>query len=326
MDRDDRLPEGTLVIIPSDAPPLLLFGGYYPYCDEDWLDPRDSFEAYLGHERDRLPAILDEWLRLKGGARSEDDFRDFGIRRLDLPWVEPPEGTSFRRWAEWAESRLVEALERPETLPPLGYLPFSPRLRRAGEFRDDTARQLLVQELVLVHEDRVRRWLEDPDAGLRLHLSGDVGWRVGDALVVQGQHEEVLRRRPTTRGSVTLKRTDARGRPDLHAAAAAPVDPREPAGAEEVRARWPQLEQVLGGYFGQHGARWQYPWGVQRALLVDDQPAFLAVVQDQLAELLALADDDLDVALRALGCYVEPPDPRGWLERMRWRMGAFDWR
>ncbi|PPK93725.1 hypothetical protein CLV92_1091 [Kineococcus xinjiangensis] len=301
---------------------LIGFMGY-PYCDEDILDPREAFECGLAAVQD-LPACLEQWHEVKRNAQSEEEHAAFCLR-LGLQWVESPEGLSHRRWVEWAESRLEEAISNPRTMLPRNSQTFYPHLKRSGEFHDETAEKLLIQELMERHEEKVARWLERPDSGLRLHLTGDVGWRIGDALEHDARGEEVIRRIPTSRGVVVLKRTDAWGNPDLHALAAYPVAPEEPEGAETHRTRWPQLEQVFGGYFGRDGARWQYPWGVQRALLMDESQAFLSLVRAQLDELLQLPDGSFQTALISLGCYVEPPHVRQWVERIRWRMDTFDW-
>ncbi|GAA4966488.1 hypothetical protein [Kineococcus glutinatus] len=293
------------------------------YAVEDVLDPREAFEVGLSSQRVDLPQALAEWTEFVEGAESEEDFERLK-KRIDVAWTGPVEGTTYRPWFEWAGRRLREVVEHPETLIDPDISCYMSYLDREGYFLDDESQERAVEELVLQHEARIEEWLAREDGGRFLHISGDLGWRVGD-LSRPDAHENVYVEVPTTRAAVVLRRADPGEELPVTAWAAYPIEPEEPAGAHWVRRRWPELEQLLGGYFGQHGAQHGSVWPQQYRLLTYEHPPLLATMRRSLGELLLLEDSELGFALNALGCYLDAPHIRLWLEWMVWRMDTFTW-
>lgn len=96
----------------------------------------------------------------------------------------------------------------------------------------------------------------------------------------------------------------------------------------EWHARFPELGQLLGGWFSQDMPD---EFDDHDAALADylagTHPALIAALTGELRELLALLGEDADLALAAaeLGMEVQPPDPYsigGWLSRLADQVGA----
>ena len=98
----------------------------------------------------------------------------------------------------------------------------------------------------------------------------------------------------------------------------------ERATADVLRRRWPVLEQLFGGFFGQHVMAGP-PFFGQAAFLWDQPAAAHDAVRSCLPELLSLGETDLRGALRVLGCYIDAAHAHTWLGWLLWRMDAFDW-
>ncbi len=314
------------------------------YGEDTWhefqdLDPRETVERVFVTQQANLVDLLPRWQREMAGAKTEDDVRAAG-GRLGMNRWDPPESLSWVRWAAWFETRLIEAVEHPETLIPPDELPspFRWRHRTAPTLPPRLARQLAV-EAVDHHADRVDAWLtSDVSTGCRLYLLADLGRHLGHVHDLADPRPEerdpddrvdddatpdtvITARRPTTRIGVRLARTylDEQSLLDIQGVhLAEPVDAR---GHELVRDRWPALTALLGGWFSDR-ERWS-PYMAQFQMLRTEHYTFFRAAVIEGRELLTLDDADLRHAVRALGCYVEPPHLRWWLTWMFWRIEEF---
>ena len=286
-----------------NAPVSLAFGDF-----GEALCPRTALEDVLARNRADHLAHRDHWRSVLEQAR-EGDFAEVMYRRGGVNLVDPPEGTSWERWAEWVDLRLSEVADDPARTAPLprSLLPWQVRF---GEIDGAST-------------DAVRRALGGvpPPAGVsrRDYVVVDLPGTVG-TVARRDPTTWTLTERRTARLGVVVERGDRVRVVGVHAADP-DVDRREGV----WRARWPTLASSLGGWFSEAAFGGFTPWAQQRTMLEQESDAHLERLAAEGAELLELGDDDLHAAVRALGCYVEPSYLRLWLEWMFWRIGYFDW-
>ncbi|MCI2237126.1 hypothetical protein MO973_40095 [Paenibacillus sp. TRM 82003] len=291
--------------------------------------PREAVERELtAGGPPRAAASLALWRRATAGVTTEEAMRavahDLGAGTWD-----PPDGNSWLTWMAWYGERLREAAEDPATILSPGAVPEWPypwRVRDSAAVSGDSLRHA-VHVLTGRHREEVRDWLADPDAGSRLHLVGDVGAVVGQAV----RRAPLLERGVvasgvvTTRAAVVLRRLDAGGGgPAWEVASVHAAEPWEHPMAVTWRRELPALTSFLGGWFNASDLAGEPGRDEWRALRTEPV-AFLDRVAAEVPRLLARSDLDLPAAVEALGCYAEPPHLRRWLGWLAWRIQRFDW-
>lgn len=292
-----------------------LAAAYMRGTDSAWLDPRQAIESTL-HDRKnngQLRATADQHRIALAGVESEPELRK-RYQELDVD-VGPPEGNSWAAWSQWLQARFDEAADDPDSVPN-EYQEFcQPRLPRTSRFFNEAAANDVATRVLREHEGAVRTWAADTGGWWRQHLYSDLGSPTG-VVRLAGVEEPVT----ATAAVVVMKMHPTEGVPFI--ATTYPevaLDPR-------VRARWPDLCHVFGGYFGQDWDSDGTVWLAQTNLLGSTVAPARDRMREQLDELLTVGDEEFRDALHALGSYVLPVDARVWVERMRWRMDAFDWR
>jgi len=277
---------------------------------EDWLDPRQALDDALAADPARAGGARDQWWELTGGDRTGDAAQGVlsavtGAARF------PVEGTSWSRWADWFAAHLTDVAGGRVSVATDGS---RPALVRSGEFDDEVAVGEVVAQVLTRREEDVARWRADAAAPRRLHVWADLGRPVG-TVTTRGPDLDVA----ATAVAVVLQREEGGEVDVLDAHPEVPLD-------DGLRARFPVAASVLGASFGPSLPHTDVlPWAAQRALLSEEPADVLVRWRHDVRELLTLADADLGRALLRLGGAVVPANPRGWLERMLWRAGAFPW-
>jgi len=299
--RPDSFPRRSVEAYPLGSP----FIGLTDFT----LCLRQPLEHRLADPTMDLPDQLDWWRSIVALGRREN-FVAVMQDVAGVPFVDPPEGNSWERWANWVEERLVELVDDPGTVADL------PRYTENWRLRNGV---LLEESQDVIRRELGRSTIPDGTAR-RDYLVVDVGRRIG--IVSSGEHDSnrTLREVETTRVGVVLERTDRSRVIGMHAAD--PAD--EPRGAE-WRARWPVLASTMGGWFSLSAVA-RGASASQDRMLRQESDEHLERLVAEGAELLELGDDELHAAIVALGCYVEPSFLRLWLEWMFWRIGYFDWK
>ncbi|WP_328295040.1 hypothetical protein OG218_20375 [Kineococcus sp. NBC_00420] len=270
---------------------------------------RHPLERALGGRGVDFADQLDWWRSIVALGHRED-FVTVMQDVAGVLFVDPPEGNSWVRWANWVDERLTELVDDPTTVADV------PRYAENWQIR--------YGELDAAARDGLRRAMAKLSVpggvSRRDYLVLDVGRPVGT--VSAGEHDSNRRfdETVTTRVGVVLERSGRTRVIGVHAA-----DPEDEFRGAEWRARWPVLTSLLGGWFSLAAVGDQDPSAMQYRMLREESGEHLERLAVEGAELLALGDDDLHAAVRALGCYVEPSWLRLWLEWMFWRIGYFDW-
>ncbi|WP_432492394.1 hypothetical protein [Kineococcus auxinigenes] len=291
--------------------------------------PREAVERELtAGGATRAADSLEIWRRATAGVDTEEGMRttahDLGAGTWD-----PPDGNSWLTWMAWYGERLREAVEDPATILSPGAVPQWPypwKVRDSAAVSAGSLRHA-VRVLTGRHREEVDAWLADPDAGGRLHLVGDVGAVVGQAVrraPLLGR-DVVASGVETTRAAVVLHRLDAGGTgPAWEVGAVHAAEPWEHPMALTWRRELPALTSFLGGWFNACDLADEPGWDEWWALGAEPV-AFLDRVAAEVPRLLARSDLDLPAAVEALGCYAEPPHLRRWLGWLAWRIQRFDW-
>lgn len=288
---------------------------YFRDGDEGWLDPRQALESTLQDRKNNgeLRATADQLRMALVGVETEAELEE-RYRQLGVD-VGPPEGNSWAAWSQWLQARFDEAADDPDSVPD-EYQEFcQPRLPRKSRFFNEAAANDVATRVLREHEGAVRSWAADTGGWWRLHLYADLGSPTGVVHMADGE-EGVT----PTAAVVVMKMHPKDGVPFI-----ATTYP-EVTLDEGIRARWPDLCHVFGGYFGQDWDSDGTVWLAQTNLLGSTVAPARDRMREQLDELLTVGDEEFRDALHALGSYVIPVDARTWVERMRWRMDAFDWR
>jgi hypothetical protein len=287
-----------------NSPVALAYGDF-----GDDLCPRVALEQVLVRNPVDYAEHRDHWRSVVELAR-RGNFARVVQDRGGVNLADPPEGNSWERWAEWVDHRLSEVADDPTSVAALPRHP-EPWQVRSGELDEGVeglVRSALSKTAMPVGSSR------------RDYVVVDLTEPVGSAAQCDPR-TGVLTERATHRLGVVVERTDRVRVVGLHAA-----DPEEDPRASSWRARWPVLSAAAGGWFSQAGLGSRTPWGSQSLMLEQESDEHLERLAAEGAELLALGDEDLHAAVRALGCYVEPSYLRLWLEWMFWRIGYFDWK
>ncbi|WP_432502695.1 hypothetical protein [Kineococcus arenarius] len=268
------------------------------------------------------------WERATAGVDTEEGMRTTA-NNLGVGLWDPPDGNSWLAWMAWYGERLREAVEDPTTILSPDAVPEWPypwKVRDSAAVSADSLRHA-VRVLTARHREEVRDWLADPDAGTRLHLVGDVGALVGQAVrraPLPGR-DVVASGVETTRAAVVLRRlAAAEAGPAWEVAAVHAAEPWEHPSAASWRRELPALTSFLGGWFNAADLIDEPDWNERQALRAEPV-AFLDRVAAEVPRLLARSDLDLPAAVEALGCYAEPPHLRRWLGWLAWRIQRFDW-
>lgn len=269
---------------------------------------RQPLEFALAQPAVDYEAELEWWTKVLDLGRRED-FRQVMQEVAGVPFRDPPEGTSWTRWAESVTIRLEELARDPSSTAAV------PLHTEQWQLRDGT--------LDASAGDLVRRafgkFVLPPSLTRRSYVVVDVGAPVGSVTSWNraGGHTEER----SHRVGVVVETTDRPRVIGMHAA-----DPREDDRAGEWRDRWPVLADAFGGWFSLGALTNGWPATMQYSMLERESDELLERLAAEGAELLLLGDEDLHAAVRALGCYVEPSFLRLWLGWMFWRIGYFDWK
>jgi len=275
---------------------------------EDWFDPRQALDDALAADPRRAERAAVQWRGLTASATTGEAAR-IALATVSGTDGRPVEGTSWSGWADWFTTYLDEVAE--------GRLDTSadasrPGLVRTGEFDEGVDLEDVVQQVLGRRGDEVDRWRGEATGLDRLHVWADLGRAVG-TVSTRGPDLSVT----ATAVAVVLQRNDTAEPEVLDAHPEVPLD-------DGLRARLPAAAAVLGGWFGPSLPHTDVlPWPAQRRLLSGGSDEVLAGWRRDARALLALPDAEQGRALLRLGGAVVPSRPRGWLERMLWRMDAF---
>ncbi len=208
-----------------------------------------------------------------------------------------------------------------------------------GRFVDDEAATAASRRVLARHESRVRAWAADPGGTPRLHLVADLSHpddpvgptdAVGWVTATDAVGAVVADPRPTIQVAVLLEHDPTPGSPLFEVLTTYPdvdVD-------VDVRARFPDLCTLFGGFFGQERAAidGQILWNAEYRLHALTGVEVVGRMADQLQRLLAdvPVDDEPDPDLRrlvhSLGACTQPTvGVRAWLEGLHRRMVHLDW-
>jgi hypothetical protein len=158
------------------------------------------------------------------------------------------------------------------------------------------------------HEAELRAWAADRGGLWRQHYYADLGESYGTVNDVRAGWSG-----PVTGVVVVMRMTHDTSEPFIYdASPEVPLD-------ESVRAEYPMLRHLFGGYFGDVG---DPPWPAQWNFLQSTKEPARGRIAAELDRLLAdLKDDDeLRHAVEALGSHVLPQAVRAWVELIRWRI------
>ncbi len=307
--------------------PLSLFFavGLGPLLRTAPVDAGSCLDAALAQQGpERLAVLVPELRRLRDDAGDEA-----AAERALAPWLDDlgvPDGPSWLAYLDVLVERADQVLADPALVPAGLTAPFAvadPGLPRVSSFPSVEVANAVATALVRGHDDLLRAWDADQGGLPRVHLHADLRAGPGEVGVVvrpDDHRGSVLRpataRSTTTAACLVLGRVPASGNPVvLTCYPEVPLDGR-------VRARYPQLCHVLGGWFGQdHEPALAAMREVTAAL---GEPA-RGRVRAELAALLAdePTDDGVRAVLEQCGSYLLPRSARHWVDRFAWRLGAF---
>lgn len=315
----------------------LLSRAYAEGTLEYWLCPREALEALLAARPEEAARELTTVLTTIDDVDSSTELDPSDAarqirRRLDVNFSEPLEGNDWRAWFGWVEGRLAEVAADPGTVHPEVDQPvYYPWRLRRSRFTGATAKRQAVEEVLARAGDEVRSWVASPTpAPTRLRVVGEVAAEVGESAEMSWDPYD---RFSTGVSSVVASRVvgvvlrAGAGDGGFEVLGADIADPGGEPSARAVRDGFPLLHAVLGGWFGDEQLREQHPWDAQRTMLETEDDEVLDAFAAQLRELLDGSDDEeLELAVEALGCFVEPTHLRLWLTWMAWRIETFDWK
>jgi hypothetical protein len=291
---------------------------------EYWLCPREALEHALRSNPDGRQADLVEW---QDAVATAEGDADRALDRLGVNFVNPLEGDDWWPWLRWVGSRLAEVRDDPSSLAPPLSVSYA-WLRRGSSFTDESAERRAVESVLARNGDAIRAWSDAAHpTTTRLRLVADVGEEVGEATRFSDDpfDTDVVEAADSRTAAVVLGRTQVGRRFEVLGADV--VDPGEGVDQAATRAAYPTLHAVLGGWFRGEDLEEPEPWYVQRTMLETEDDTVLAAVAAEGRQLLDSVDDpQLDRAVEALGCYVQPPHLRLWLTWMCWRIETFDWK
>jgi len=295
----------------------VLGSGFWPGSEEDFVDPGGALEygISIAHDERRLAAAAHEMKLMLDRAPDEGLFEDemagFGLLHIPVP-----EGNSWRTWGVHALRRVEQALADPSTIETEAEMSRF-QLPRTSRFLNkktaDTASTLVMR----ANEARVRAWSADPEGWWRLHLYADLGHEVGRVLGRAPNGSPAKQTVAATGAVVLLQRHHDDGQTFI--ATAYPELSLDTA----IRARFPDLCNAFGGYFGQDMST--VPWGMRQNLLTATRDPARSRMRAQLAELLTLDDQQLHAAVHSLGSYVLPVPLRPWVRRLLSGIDDYDW-
>jgi hypothetical protein len=276
----------------------------------DGLCPRTDFEWAVSLTRPDAALELEQWRQLLERGRDGDVAqvmkRDGGVNLAD-----PPEGTSWMRWAQWVESRLEELVQDPTSVVPI---PLGQDWRFREGVLDPQAEQVVRRALGSV---------APPSGGSRRdHLVIDTGNRVGIHRTRDPDTHEV-REEETSHLAVTLERGPAGA---LRVLGFEPTSADSGVSWTSLHDEWPVLAGALGGWFSQTSLRQWTPWAQQVTMLEEETDDLLSRLVVEGGQALRLGDEELRNAVHAMGSQVEPSFLRHWLEWMFWRIEHFEWK
>lgn len=308
-------------------PPLDLFFaiGLGPRLRSAPVDAASCLDAALAEQdAERLPALVDALRGLRDRVGDEA-----GAQRALGPWLDDvgvPDGPTWSGYLDVLVERATQVLADPALVPAGLTEPFAvtdPGLPRVSSFPSVEVANAVATALVRSGGDDLDQWDADQCGLPRRHLHADLAstrGEVGVVVVPDDPRGSVLRpassRTATTAASLVLAREPLSG--NLFVLSCYPDVRLDP----EVRARYPALRDVVGGWFGQ-----------------DHEPALAAMhevgaglgepARSQVrAELAALlrdepTDDGVRAVLEHCGSHLLPRFARHWVDRFAWRLGAF---
>lgn len=311
--------------------PLDLFFalGLGPLLRSAPVDAGSCLDAALGQQgRERRGAVLQALRDLRADAPDEQS-----ARRALAPWLddlEVPEGSSWSGYLDVLVER-AEQVHRDPSLVPSGldapYVLVDPGLPRASSYLDVDVANAASTYVVRANEALIRGWDVDQGGRPRIHVYADVTPQlapgapptVGRVVAADAPRGSVLlgdgARVDTASACLVMARHESGAPLILTSYPEVPLD-------EQVRARYPELCHVLGGWFGQDHE--PALTAVREVTATLAEPARSAVR----AELAALlhdepTDDGVRAVLEQCGSYLLPRFSRHWVDRFAWRLGAF---
>lgn len=200
---------------------------------------------------------------------------------------------------------------------------------RVGRFISDETARTAADVVLERHAEELELMRSGESVWSRLHLHDDVSDTLGTVGTVEvidpprhlGAQPTVANTVTTGNVSVIVERERPRG---LHVVAVNPDVPLD----TDVRTIFPALTQYFGGFFGPtRVALLSDPYRSSFRANLGTKPEGRRFVARELDTLLMSGDDDMEVlqVVEACGSYVLPRAVRHWLDRLRWRLDAYDW-
>jgi hypothetical protein len=283
----------------------LLQACYPPGYEKECLDAdlRVNTQLALLHDAGELNDTAHELDKLLELCTDED-----AARRMLQPWMGAaiPRDRSYMVTLEGLSSIAAQGRENPSCLVRLSEEDDRPRTFRASRFLDLETANSAATEVLRHHEAAVRSWQKRPGGIRRQHCYADLGRAVGIVKDTRrGFSGEV-----TGAVVILVRDDDARQVGIYEAYPELPLD-------EGIRRRYPDLPHIFGAYFGDVPDR---PWLAQEDFHVSSGTGTHGPMKEQMRQLVTLDDEDLSLAVDALGSHVLPGNIRAWIQAMHWRM------
>lgn len=306
--------------------PLTLFFsvGLGPLLRSSPVDAASCLDAALAQQGPgRLAALVPELRRLRASAST-----DRAAQRALSPWLDDvgvPDGTSWVGYLDVLVERAEQVLDDPALVPadlgePMALV--DPGLPRVSSFPSIEVANAVATALVRHHDPVLRAWDADQGGRPRVHLYADLGRELGEVgRVAVPDDPRGSGLRPgrgvvgSTAAALVMSRDAASGNPVvLTCYPEVRLD-------ERVRARYPELCHLLGGWFGQDH---EPPLATMREVVATVTEPARSAVRAELAALLAdePTDDGVRAVLEHCGSYLLPRRARHWVDRFAWRLGA----
>jgi hypothetical protein len=294
-----------------------ILNGFYPYFEDGLVDPGHRLDslARSALSTGALGLIAGDLQRLLKASPDEHTAEE----NL-MPWLSQtgvPDGPTYREFLKGILARVRQALDDPASIPDPGPEERTKTIPRMTWYLTKENGDRVATDVLRAHERQLRAWAEDPGGWWRQqYYVPDLGYQTGAFLSCMGQEYGD----PVFGATVVMRRDHETGQPFImHTYPEITM-------ATDVRQELPDLCHLFGGYFGLGCNDEGGPLTTQHNFQSSTKEPARGRVRQQLDVLLTQEDDDaLRLAVEHLGGYMAPVAMRAWIQRLRWRMDAFDW-